>query len=81
MLFDDTQAILDMRARVIDVQSPGVFFLLAVLFVPPRHPRARVYKLAKKNVDDIKRFCRAMVLRGALGATAELNRCSRYALI
>ena len=65
----------------IDVQSPGVFILLAVLFVPPRHPRASVYMLAKKNVDDIKSFCRVRVLRSALGATAELNRCSRYALI
>ena len=46
VLFNDTQAILDMRARVIDVQSPGVFVLLAVLFVPPRHPRAKVYMLA-----------------------------------
>ena len=82
VLFNDAQAILDMRARVIDVQSPGVFILLAVLFIPSRHPRAMIYMLAKKNnVDDIKRFCGARVLRSALGATAELNRCSPYALI
>lgn len=52
---NDTQAVIDTRARVIDVQNLRVVDLSAVPFIPPGHPQATVYMLAEKIADDIKK--------------------------
>lgn len=52
---NDTQAVVDSRARVRGVQGLRVVDLSAVPFVPPGHPQATVYMLAEKIAEDISR--------------------------
>lgn len=51
---DNDMAVVDSRAKVFGVSGLRVVAASALPFLPPGHPQASIYMLAKKIVDDMK---------------------------